>query len=64
MADMVCRVDLCHHSNDDDEDEGWSPQDALLEKTNTADSNTSNRRRCFSFVSIRIGSRQKIVILV
>lgn len=57
-------VDLCHHSNDDDEDEGWSPQDALLEKTNTTDSNTSNRRRCFSFVSIRIGSRQKVVILV
>lgn len=61
---MACRVDLCHHPNDDDEDEGWSPQDSLLEKPNTTDSNTSNRRRCFSFVSIRIGSRQKVVILV
>ncbi|KAG6420555.1 hypothetical protein SASPL_117087 [Salvia splendens] len=57
-------VDLCHHSNDDDEDDGWNPQDTLLEKTNTTDSNTSNRCRCFSFMSIRIGSRQKVVILV
>ncbi|KAH6826212.1 hypothetical protein C2S53_001649 [Perilla frutescens var. hirtella] len=56
-------VDLCHHSNDDDEDEE-SPQDALLDKTNSTDSSTSHRRRCFSFVSIRIGSRQKVVILV
>ena len=61
---MACRVDLCHHSNDDDEDDGWNPQDTLLEKTNTTDSSTSNRSRCFSFMSIRIGSRQKVVILV
>ncbi|KAI3466808.1 hypothetical protein Pfo_023471 [Paulownia fortunei] len=57
-------VDLCHQSNDDDEDEGCSPQEALLEKINITDSNTNNRRKCFSLRSIRIGSRQKVVILV
>ncbi|KAK6124081.1 hypothetical protein DH2020_042166 [Rehmannia glutinosa] len=57
-------VDLCHQSNDDDEDEGCSPQEALLEKRNKTDSNANGRRRCCSFRSHRIGSRQKIVILV
>ncbi|XP_011085261.1 tobamovirus multiplication protein 1 isoform X2 [Sesamum indicum] len=57
-------VDLCHQSNDDDEDEYCSSQEALLETTNISDSNTNSIRKCFSFVSIRIGSRQKVVILV
>ncbi|KAL0352880.1 UNVERIFIED_CONTAM: hypothetical protein Sangu_0869300 [Sesamum angustifolium] len=57
-------VDLCHVSNDDDEDEGCSYREALLEKLNTSDSNVNDRRRCCSFRSIPIGSRQKIVILL
>ncbi|XP_011096530.1 uncharacterized protein LOC105175689 isoform X2 [Sesamum indicum] len=57
-------VDLCHESNDDDEDEGCSYQVALLEKLNPNDSNVNDRRRCCSFRSFPIGSRQKIVILV
>ncbi|KAK4440141.1 Tobamovirus multiplication protein 1 [Sesamum alatum] len=57
-------VDLCHESNDDDEDEGCSYREALLEKLNTSDFNVNDRRRCCSFRSIPIGSRQKIVILV
>lgn len=61
---MVCRVDLCHQPNDDDEDEGYSPREALLEKMNKTNSNANVGRRCCSFRSIRTGSRQKIVILV
>ncbi|KAL0328960.1 UNVERIFIED_CONTAM: hypothetical protein Scaly_2328600 [Sesamum calycinum] len=61
---MEARVDLCHQSNDDDEDEYSSSQETLLETTNISDSNTNSIRKCFSFVSIRIGSRQKVVILV
>ncbi|KAL0398358.1 UNVERIFIED_CONTAM: hypothetical protein Sradi_2179100 [Sesamum radiatum] len=57
-------VDLCHEANDDDEDEGCSYREALLEKLNTSDSNVNGRRSCCSFRSIPIGSRQKIVILV
>ncbi|KAH6825598.1 hypothetical protein C2S53_017570, partial [Perilla frutescens var. hirtella] len=57
-------VDLCHHSNDDDDDEGYNPQEALLEKMNKTNPQTNGRRRCCSFRSARIGSRQKIVILV
>ncbi|PIN23597.1 hypothetical protein CDL12_03669 [Handroanthus impetiginosus] len=57
-------VDLCHQSNDDDEDEECSPQENLLDKTNTTDSNPYSRRRCFSFRLIHVGSRQKVVILV
>ncbi|KAL0442548.1 UNVERIFIED_CONTAM: hypothetical protein Slati_1977500 [Sesamum latifolium] len=57
-------VDLCHEANDDDEDEGCSYREALLEKLNTSDPNVNDRRSCCSFRSIPIGSRQKIVILV
>ncbi|EYU28193.1 hypothetical protein MIMGU_mgv1a008794mg [Erythranthe guttata] len=57
-------VDLCHHSHDDDEEEGWSPQEALLEKMNRTDSKSYSCRRCCTFRSISVGSRQKIVILV
>ncbi|XP_022848571.1 uncharacterized protein LOC111370905 isoform X2 [Olea europaea var. sylvestris] len=56
-------IDLCHQSNDDDEDEGYCPREALLEKRRT-DSDTNGCRRCFSFWAIRTGSRQRIVILV
>lgn len=57
-------VDLCHQSNDDDEDEASSPREALLDKTNTTNSNSISQHRFFSLGSIRIGSRQKVVILV
>ncbi|KAL0363551.1 UNVERIFIED_CONTAM: hypothetical protein Scaly_1310300 [Sesamum calycinum] len=64
LYSLLIMVDLCHVSNDDDEDEGCSYQEALLEKLNTSDSNVNDRCRCCSFRSIPIGSRQKIVILV
>ncbi|KAL8460882.1 hypothetical protein ACS0TY_032399 [Phlomoides rotata] len=57
-------VDLCHQANDDEEDEGYSPREALLEKMNKSNSNANSRRRCCTFRSIHIGSRQKTVILV
>ncbi|KAL6500732.1 hypothetical protein OROHE_025529 [Orobanche hederae] len=57
-------VDLCHQSNDDEEDEGCSPREALLEKINKTASNANGRRRCCTFRLYRIRSRQKIVILV
>ncbi|PIN23457.1 hypothetical protein CDL12_03833 [Handroanthus impetiginosus] len=57
-------VDLCHQSNDDDEDEGCSPQEALLEKMDKTEFNACSCRLCCTFWSNRIGSRQKIVILV
>ncbi|KAL0321351.1 UNVERIFIED_CONTAM: hypothetical protein Sradi_5396600 [Sesamum radiatum] len=40
-------VDLCHQSNDDDEDEYCSSQEALLETTNISDSNANSIRKCF-----------------
>lgn len=63
---MVHRVDLCHQSHDDDdEDEGYySSQEALLEKMNKTDSKSFSCRRCCNFRSISTGSRQKFVILV
>lgn len=61
---MVCRVDLCHHTNDDDDDDGYNPQEALLDKMNKMNPETNGRRRCCTFRSVQIGSRQKIVILV
>lgn len=63
---MVCRVDLCHHTNDDDDvdDDGYNPQEALLDKMNKTNPQTNGRRRCCTFRSVQIGSRQKIVILV
>ncbi|GFP81120.1 hypothetical protein PHJA_000255300 [Phtheirospermum japonicum] len=57
-------VDLCHQPNDEEEDEGCSPQEALLQKLNKTVSNTNSRRKCCNFRLHRIGSRQKIVVLV
>lgn len=56
-------VDLCHHTNDDDDDDGYNPQEALLDKMNKMNPETNGRRRCCTFRSVQIGSRQKIVIL-
>lgn len=61
---LVYRVDLCHQPNDDEEDEGYNPHEALLEKMNKSNSNARSRRKCCTFRSMGIGSRQKIVILV
>ncbi|GER24577.1 tobamovirus multiplication 1 [Striga asiatica] len=57
-------VDLCHQPSDDEEDEGCSTHEALLEKINKTSSNSNGQRRCCTFKLHRIGSRQKIVILV
>ncbi|KAL3616926.1 hypothetical protein CASFOL_039320 [Castilleja foliolosa] len=57
-------VDLCHQPNDEEEDEWCSPQEALLQKINKTASSSNGRRRCCNLRLHRIGSRQKIVILV
>ncbi|XP_073299163.1 uncharacterized protein [Primulina huaijiensis] len=56
-------VDLCHQSNDDDEDEE-SPREVLLKKRNKADPTANSSRDCCSFRPTRVGSRQKVAILV
>nr|GMD06728.1 tobamovirus multiplication protein 1 [Ipomoea batatas] len=57
-------VDLCHQSNDEeDDDEGYSPREALLDKTKPF-SDVDNHRKCCSFRAYHVGSRQKVVILV
>ncbi|KAL3520186.1 hypothetical protein ACH5RR_018335 [Cinchona calisaya] len=58
-------VDLCHQSNDDDEeDDGYNPREALLEKMNKENADIHSGRKCCSFRAVHVGSRQKIVILV
>ncbi|XP_008798306.1 protein TOM THREE HOMOLOG 1-like [Phoenix dactylifera] len=60
-------VDLCHQANDEDEeDDESSYNEALLEKSKTKISSlhTDGRRRCCSFGTMHVGSRQKFVILV
>ncbi|KAG9138902.1 hypothetical protein Leryth_007525 [Lithospermum erythrorhizon] len=57
-------VDLVHQSNDEDEDEEYSPYETLLEQRNKSNSVLENQRKCCSFRSIGVGSRQKVVILV
>ncbi|KAM3361872.1 tobamovirus multiplication protein 1 isoform X1 [Capsicum galapagoense] len=57
-------VDLCHQPNDEeDEDDAYSPREALLEK-NKPTSSADSRRRCCSFRAVKVGSRQKVVVLV
>ncbi|KAK3038712.1 hypothetical protein RJ639_028319, partial [Escallonia herrerae] len=59
------KVDLCHQAKDEeDEDEGCSPRETLLEKMNKPDVNADSSRRCCSFRVLHIGSRQKVVVLV
>ncbi|KAJ4729024.1 Tobamovirus multiplication protein 1-like [Melia azedarach] len=60
-------VDLCHQANDeDDDDEENSTQQALLDnmKSKSGTQNTDGRRRCCTFHSVHVGSRQKFVIVV
>lgn len=62
-----CRVDLCHQSDDEDEeDEESNIEESLLEKTFNERSslNTDNQRRCLPFRLVHVRSRQRIVILV
>jgi hypothetical protein len=61
---MVYRVDLCHQTNDEDEDDVRSHHEALLDKTKNKPGTrpADSRRKCFS--GIQLGSRQKFVILV
>ncbi|KAG9145648.1 hypothetical protein Leryth_018703 [Lithospermum erythrorhizon] len=57
-------VDLCHQSNEEDEDEEDSPREALLDKVNKPLLKGESQRKCCSFRTIHVGSRQKVVILV
>ncbi|XP_051128429.1 uncharacterized protein LOC127249576 isoform X2 [Andrographis paniculata] len=57
-------VDLCHQSNDVEEDDECSPQELLLDKTQKIESSSGGRRRCCTFRCTHVGSRQKVVILV
>ncbi|CAI9787993.1 unnamed protein product [Fraxinus pennsylvanica] len=57
-------VDIFHHSDEDDEDEGLSPQEALLEKTSKFDSIANCLGEWCSFRTTHIGRWQKVVILV
>ncbi|KAK3165456.1 hypothetical protein QOZ80_1AG0033390 [Eleusine coracana subsp. coracana] len=57
-------VDLCHQSNDEDEDDVRSHHEALLDRTKTEPGfrPVNIRQRCCP--GIQLGSRQKFVILV
>ncbi|XP_073125065.1 tobamovirus multiplication protein 1-like [Henckelia pumila] len=57
-------IDLCHQTNDDEEDEGCSPREALLEKISKTDFSASSCSNFCTFRLIAVGSRQKVVILV
>ncbi|KAL1834034.1 hypothetical protein ACET3Z_003685 [Daucus carota] len=58
-------VDLCHQSNDDEDDEeGHCTCDGLLPKIGISNSSGQRRIRCLSFRGIHVGTRQKLVILV
>ncbi|GJM93117.1 hypothetical protein PR202_ga09646 [Eleusine coracana subsp. coracana] len=56
-------VDLCHQSNDEDEDDVRSHHEALLDRTKTEPGfrPVNIRQRCCP--GIQLGSRQKFVIL-
>ncbi|XP_062221349.1 protein TOM THREE HOMOLOG 1-like isoform X1 [Phragmites australis] len=57
-------VDLCHQTNDEDEEDVRSHHEALLDRTKTKPGirPVTIRRRCFP--GMQLGSRQKFVILV
>ncbi|XP_020592336.1 tobamovirus multiplication protein 3 isoform X2 [Phalaenopsis equestris] len=58
-------TDLCHQASDDEEeDDDTSISQSLLEKSNTQPRLVHAQIRCCSFAEVRIGSRQKYVILV
>ncbi|KAJ0985953.1 hypothetical protein J5N97_004309 [Dioscorea zingiberensis] len=60
-------VDLCHQPNDEDEeDDGQGYNETLLEKSKIKPGlhHADGQRRCCSFRTIHVGSRQKYVIMV
>ncbi|PKU61241.1 tobamovirus multiplication protein 1 [Dendrobium catenatum] len=58
-------TDLCHQASDDEEeDDDTNLSQSLLEKSNTHPHLGHFQIRCCSFAKIRMGSRQKYVILV
>ncbi|CAL0306089.1 unnamed protein product [Lupinus luteus] len=57
-------VDLCHQPNDDYDYEGSFCEEGLLEKTSNELASIDNNRKCFPVRFSRVGTRQKIVILV
>ncbi|XP_073313151.1 uncharacterized protein [Primulina huaijiensis] len=57
-------VDLCHQTNDDEEDEECSSGEALLEKISKTNYSASSCCNFCTFRFIEIGSRQKVVILL
>ncbi|GAB2226751.1 hypothetical protein Droror1_Dr00022571 [Drosera rotundifolia] len=59
-------VDLCHQNDNEDDEEGSSLQERLLEKSLSQlnSSDTDVLQGCFPFPSIHVGNRQKIVIWV
>lgn len=60
---MSYRVDLCHQTNDEDEEDVRSHREALLDRTKTKPGipPVNIRQRCCP--GIQLGSRQKFVIL-
>lgn len=57
-------IDLCHQADDED-DEGGSSRKALLTKTKQpASSDSDSNQRCLPIPSLRVGSRQRMVIVV
>ncbi|KAJ8449959.1 hypothetical protein Cgig2_029321 [Carnegiea gigantea] len=57
-------IDLCHQADDED-DEGGSSRKPLLTKTKQpASSDSDSNQRCLPIPSLRVGSRQRMVIVV
>ncbi|KAG0462671.1 hypothetical protein HPP92_021147 [Vanilla planifolia] len=56
-------TDLCHQSTDDEEDDD-DISESFLEKSNIKPEQLHFHARCCSFGKVRLGSRQKYVILV
>ncbi|GMN54957.1 hypothetical protein TIFTF001_024083 [Ficus carica] len=60
-------VDLCHQTNDEEDDNNESCiQQTLLENSTNelGSSNTDGHRHCCSFQNLHVGSRQKFVVVV
>lgn len=59
-------ADLCHQAKDEEEDDENGITESFLEKPTTKHGllQLDRRRRCLSFRSIHVGSRQKFVIVV
>lgn len=57
-------IDLCHQADDEDDERG-SSRKALLEKiSKPVSSDIESSQRCLPIPSLRVGSRQRIVVLV